>query len=139
MTNSPLDPSWADELIEAINAEHLYRLRQVRGRDLNDWHEHLHALAGEDRHDDALELLDEIMDCTLTLVQYDAREPDLYWWWKASALHRRLKDNQAAARVLERWLAAWPEARAIPAQLRPVKDRQRARVRERLKWLREQH
>ncbi|GAA1806914.1 hypothetical protein [Nesterenkonia flava] len=126
----------AQRLIDAVNHQELMRRRQVHGRDLNDWHTALRELkaAGETRQ--ALVLLHEIIDKTLALAQYDAREPQLWWFTQAAWLHERHRDYDKAAAVLQQWLDAWPDRRAIPWRSRPAIDRERTKVHARIQRLR---
>lgn len=100
-----------EALIGSINMEECYRRRQVRGRDLNEWHPQLDEwiAAGETRK--ALDLLAEIFTAVESLEQYDAREPQPYWYETAAKIYRTLRCDQEEAAVCERWLIRWPESR----------------------------
>ncbi len=113
-----------DKLIDRINMKHLFELRIVRGKDLNDHFLYLNELASGKRYDEALILLEEIIDVTHQLPQYDTREPQPYWPMKAASYYLKLKRPEEAMRVLARWLSAWPEDRG--------RQTERARVRARL-------
>lgn len=97
-----------EALIGAINMEEAYRRRKVRGRDINDWHPQLDewVAAGETRK--ALDLLGEIFEAVESLEQFDAREPQPYWYEMAAKIYRTLRCAPEEAAVLERWLIRWP-------------------------------
>lgn len=98
-------------VINAINMEHLYKLRTLRGKDISEHVQDIVSLEAEDRYPEMLERLEEVIDITHVLDQYDTREPQPYYALKASAVYMRLGRRADAIRVLERWLAAWPEDR----------------------------
>lgn len=100
-----------DELIRSINATHLYEKRLVRGKDLNDHHQQLVEWETDRRYDECLQLLEEIIACTHTLVQYDTREPQAYWPMKAVSIYLRTQRPDQAVIVLQQWLDAWPPER----------------------------
>jgi Asp-tRNA(Asn)/Glu-tRNA(Gln) amidotransferase C subunit len=100
-----------EALIGSINMEEAYRRRKVRGRDLNEWHPQLDEwiAAGETRK--ALDLLGEIFESVESLEQFDAREPQPYWYETAAKIYRTLRCSEEEAAVLERWLIRWPPTR----------------------------
>lgn len=128
MTDPHLPPGWQDELILAINAEELYRRRTVRGQDINDWHPQIRTWLAEGHLLDALDLLEEILDVVEILEQYDAREPDWYWYSKTASVQEELGDCPGAAATLRRYLQAWPAHRGVPEGLRAAVDRRRSRA-----------
>lgn len=119
---------YATRAVEKINHAELLRLRQVWGKDLNEWHGTLSDLKQRGKTGQALSLLSEIMEATLRLAQYDQREPQPYWFTQASWLHERRGEHRRAAQVLQRWMDAWPQRRAIPWKRRRTVDRQREQI-----------
>lgn len=107
-----------DLLIVRINSEELWRLRRVWGLDLGDWHPYLDALIAAGKTQKALDLLAELIIASETLVQYDSREPEPYWYERAAVLYRRLHRLDDEAAILERWLTFWPETRYLPNKSR---------------------
>lgn len=99
-------------VINAINMEHLYKLRTLRGKDISEHVQDVINLEAEDRYAEMLELLEEVIDITHALEQYDQREPQPYYALKACSVYMRLGRRADAIRALERWLGAWPEERA---------------------------
>ena len=114
-----------DQLIASINAHHLTHLRQVRGRDINDHHTHIHQLQHQGDHPALLDLLGEIIPLTYTLQQYDPREPDPYWTQMAVDTHTYLGDHTAARELWSAWLTHWPTHREIPTYHRGVIEQAR--------------
>lgn len=95
-----------DEAITDLNLEHAYRLRQVQGKDFNDWHEELDHWVGSANYGPALTVLDQIREKSHQLVQYDPREPDPYWFELTCRILTRT-DPARAAEPLREWLDAW--------------------------------
>ena len=113
-----------EEAINSINAEHLWTLRIVRGKDLNEHAQQIIEWEQERQYEELLALLEEIIDVTHTLVQYDSREPQGYWASKAATVYLKLGRRDEAIRALARWLEAWPESRGP----KPERDQIRRRV-----------
>ncbi|MDZ5076794.1 hypothetical protein [Nesterenkonia sp. HG001] len=107
--NHPRTP--ADDAIRRINTEELYRRRQVRGRDLNDWHAELRQWEEAGLYEEVLSLLGEITHAVETLAQYDSREPQAYWYLYAARILKLQGEARAAEVLLIRWLDHWPEDR----------------------------
>jgi tetratricopeptide (TPR) repeat protein len=101
----------AGRLIHAVNMDETYRRRQVRGRDLNDWHPQLDAWWAAGDYTAILDLLGEVITAAETLEQYDDREPEAYWYQQAAKAHTVMGDHAAAVAVLERWFQFWPPER----------------------------
>ena len=109
--NPPPLPDRIQRLIEAINMDHLWKLRKLHGKDLAEHVQDLVEMEADKRFEEMVVLLEQIIDVTHTLEQYDAREPQPYYAQKAATIYNKLKRRQDSIRVLRRWLAAWPTER----------------------------
>lgn len=107
-----------DAAIRRINTDELYRLRRVRGRDLNQWHQDLTVWIQGGLPEEALALLGEIITVAETLQQYDSREPQPYWYEKAAKILADQGEHGAAELLLRNWLHLWPETREQSAHRR---------------------
>lgn len=119
-----------DLALARINAEECARRRLVRGKDLNGWLAVLDEMILAKQHDEALDLLGEIMDACETLEQYDPREPHPYWYERAAGLLRKTGQHGREMETLARWLDRWPDSRPRP-------DFARERIRARLEDVRQ--
>ncbi|GAA4914628.1 hypothetical protein [Nesterenkonia rhizosphaerae] len=117
-----------DLLIEQINTEELYRRRLVWGRDLNDWHLTLDHWISTGLTAKALELLELILETVETLEQFDTREPQFYWYKMTAELYLSTGEPDKAADTLERWVAGWPDSRAVPDQARASLERTKTQI-----------
>lgn len=91
--------------------EHLWKLRKLHGKDLADHVQDLVEMETGKRYDDMVVLLEQIIDVTHTLEQYDPREPQPYYAQKAATIYNKLRRRPDAIRVLRRWVEAWPPER----------------------------
>lgn len=116
-THPPL-PDKIQRLIDAINTQHLWALRKLHGKDLGEHVQELLEMEVDKKYEQMLIRLEEIIDVTHTLVQYDTREPQPYYAEKAATIYMKLGRRDDAIRVLHRWLDAWPTGRFTmqPAQ-----------------------
>ena len=100
-----------DDFIASVNLHELYRRRMVRGADLSQWHAQLEAWLQDGALLEAAEFLLEVLDVVETLEQFDAREPQPYWYLKLADVYEDAGEPGGAAAVLRRWLARWPAER----------------------------
>lgn len=98
---------------------------QVRGRHYVDWVPTLNEWRSEGRDDEALALLNEIIDAAERAAQVTGCEPAPGYTKRAAVIYRRRKDYAAEAAVLRRWLAACPPGRGnadIEARLKKAEQ-----------------
>ncbi|MGP5340766.1 hypothetical protein ACTXML_09030 [Glutamicibacter arilaitensis] len=107
----PPQPDQIQRIIDAINMEHLWKLRKLEGKDLADHVQDLVEMEADKKYEEMVVLLERIIDVTHSLVQYDSREPQPYYAEKAASIYRKLGRRKDAIRVLRRWVEAWPPER----------------------------
>lgn len=120
-----------DRLIIAANERELTRRRRVDGRDLDSW-----ILLADDalrtrNYMFAAQIMRPVVAASLTLAQYDSREPDWYRVNMLARAHRGLHQLAREEAVIRVWLTHWPPDRETTNQDRAIALRRLATVRRR--------
>lgn len=110
-----------EQLIIAANDRELSRRRRVDGRDIDTW-----ILLADDalrirNYMFAAQIMRPVVAASLTLAQYDSREPDWYRVNMLARAHRGLHDLAREEAVIRVWLTHWP-----PDRETTNRDRERA-------------
>lgn len=105
----PLPP--VDALIIEANDRELRRRRRVHGRDMDDW-----LLPADDAlragdHEAAVRILRPVCTASLTLTQFDNREPDWFRFHMLARAYRGIADTVREEATIRTWLAHWPAYR----------------------------
>lgn len=120
-----------DRLIIAANERELTRRRRADGRDLDSW-----ILLADDalrtrNYMFAAQIMRPVVAASLTLAQYDSREPDWYRVNMLARAHRGLHQLAREEAVIRVWLTHWPPDRETTNQDRAIALRRLATVRRR--------
>ena len=105
----PLPP--VDALIIEANDRELRRRRRVNGRDMDDW-----LLPADDAlragdHEAAVRILRPVCAASLTLAQFDNREPDWFRFHLLARAYRGLGDTAREEATTRAWITHWPPDR----------------------------
>lgn len=105
----PLPP--VDALIIETNDREMRRRRRVNGRDMDDW-----LLPADDAlragdHEAAVRILRPVCAASLTLTQFDNREPDWFRFNLLARAYRGMADTVREEAIIRAWLAQWAPGR----------------------------
>lgn len=117
----------ANPLLAQVQAAYQRRLSGqqlglVRGRHLIDWVPTVEQWLRQEREDEALELLLEIIDAAERLARVDGVAPPARYTRQALEIYRRRGDDAGEAAVLERYATACPPGTGDPALLDQWRD-----------------
>lgn len=113
-----------DRLIVAANERELSRRRRVDGRDIDTWLLLADEALRARNYTFAATIMRPVVAASLTLAQYDSREPDWYRVNMLARAHRGLGESAREEAVIRVWLTHWP-----PDRETTNKNRERALTR----------
>lgn len=111
VVRSAPDLSPVDAAIIDANDRELRRRRRVHGRDMDDW-----LLPADDAlragdHEAAVRILRPVCAASLTLAQFDNREPDWFRFHLLARAYRGLGDTAREEATIRAWITQWPPDR----------------------------